>query len=395
MLRLLSQLATGGVASCARQYLLGSLVVTSSLSVAGCAAQLRQEDKDLYAARTRGETDPDMLAWLKGLNDCRNTVYDVSTTPVSYFGVCTPKVENEILASMKAKAEAEKSAPAKVARERAIHCFGQAPAVVGRSTYNEGKNYDVVKKCFDERAKELATVKASDDAVTADNDAYGAAEKTNTVDAWLAFITAHSSDKRVAIAARRVSALASSATGDAQLAIDEKLVAAYPAGAAELPPERRVLLIGPKGLRVRDVQTMTAAKISPKVILARINASTEPYKNFDGDELIVLKNLGVADDLVAAMVEVTTKVVERRRADEERQAMRAEIAALKAMIAEKKAEGGASKGETIQTKEGPMDVLASCAKRLAALKACDQIPFPGSSICSAAAESSFPCPTAK
>jgi hypothetical protein len=140
---------------------------------------------------------------------------------------------------------------------------------------------------------------------------------------------------------------------------------------------------------------MTDAKISPKIVIARVNASTEPYKSFDADELVVLKKLGLSDDVVAAMVEVTSKVEERRRADEERQAMRAEIAALKAMIAEKKAEGAGGKGEMVQTKDGPMDVLASCAKRLGALKLCDQIPFPGSSICSSTAESAFPCPTNK
>lgn len=95
------------------------------------------------------------------------------------------------------------------------------------------------------------------------------------------------------------------------------------------------------------------------------------------------------------MVDVTTKVEERRKADQERQAMRAEIASLKAMI-EKQAQGGAGKsGQTVQTKDGPMDALASCAKRLAALRACEEIPSIGAAICSSAAESAFPCPTNK
>lgn len=376
------------VVSSLRPSALAAALLASSLGAAGCAAQLRQQDKDLYAARTRDESDPDMKAWLKGLNDCRNTVYDIAETKVSYFAFCTPKVENEILASMRARAAAETRPAVKAVLERTATCFERAPSVTGRSTYNEGKNYDVVKQCFVDRARDLAAFKVKDDV----ENAYAAAEKADSVDGWMTFITAESSDKRVPVAARRVAALAAAMPPDAQLSADEKLVAAYPAAAAELPPERRVLVVGPRGLRVRDIQKMTDAKVSPKIILARINASTEPYKSFDADELVVLKNAGISDDVVAAMVEVTTKVEERRHADEERQSMRAEIAAIKAMM-EKKSEGGASKGETVQTKDGPMDVVASCAKRLGALKACDQIPFPASSICSSSAESAFPCPT--
>jgi hypothetical protein len=84
--------------------------------------------------------------------------------------------------------------------------------------------------------------------------------------------------------------------------------------------------------------------------------------------------MGVSDDVVAAMIEVTTKVVERRRADEERQAIRAELASLKKMIEEKKAASGDGKssGQVVQTADGPMDALASCAKRLGAVKLCEQ-----------------------
>ena len=152
------------------------------------------------------------------------------------------------------------------------------------------------------------------------------------------------------------------------------------------------MLVGPKGLRVRDLLKLTDAKVSPRIVVARVNASTEGYKSFDGDELGALKQLGISDDVVAAMIEVTSKLEDRRKADEERSALRTELAALRAMIEEKKAAGG-PKGEAVQMEDGPMDVLASCAKRLGATKLCEQIPFPGSMLCKATAESSFPCPT--
>ncbi len=118
----------------------------------------------------------------------------------------------------------------------------------------------------------------------------------------------------------------------------------------------------------------------------------EPYKVYDADELGVLKQMGISDDVVTAMIEVTTKIQESREAEQDRKAMREEIEALKKLVAEKKSGEQASSGKTVQTKDGVMDVVESCAKRLAAMKLCEQLPFPGSSICSGGVESEFPCP---
>ena len=93
-----------------------------------------------------------------------------------------------------------------------------------------------------------------------------------------------------------------------------------------------------------------------------------------------------------AMIEVTAKVQEAKKADDDRAELHAELAALRATIAAKKAAGGGEGGEVVQTKEGPMNSVESCAKRLAAMKLCEQIPFPGLTICKSSTESSFPCP---
>jgi hypothetical protein len=92
------------------------------------------------------------------------------------------------------------------------------------------------------------------------------------------------------------------------------------------------------------------------------------------------------------MIEVTSKLEDKQKADDERKALRAELEALKKLIEDKKASGGPSSGTNVTTKDGPMDVLESCGKRLAAKKLCEQLPFPGSSICSSTTESEFPCP---
>src|SRR5690349_11863116 len=68
----------------------------------------------------------------------------------------------------------------------------------------------------------------------------------------------------------------------------------------------------------------------------------------------------------------------------EERALRRRWSAERYVIAEKKTK---ETGKTVQTKDGPLDVAASCAKRLAAMKLCEQIPFPGSTIGSSSVES--------
>lgn len=57
-------------------------------------------------------------------------------------------------------------------------------------------------------------------------------------------------------------------------------------------------------------------------------------------------------------------------------------------------QGSAGSGEMIETKDGLMDVAASCAKRLVSLKACDQVPPAARGVCKGIARNAFPCPGA-
>lgn len=364
-----------------------TLVVWGTVS---CRAENIRREKELYSDRLGAETDETMRAWLTAQNECLLEVREGGKGQgEAYFNTCSPANERKILASLEALAAAEKRPEVRAILKTTASCFDQAPKIpAGTWGSDEGKQYEAVRKCFLDKRQALEAVART---YTAENDAYAAALAADTAEGWLSFILKGPKDKHVPAAARRVAELATQTSGEAQVAIDEQLLIVYPGAITMLPPERRVLLVGPRGLRVRDLRKMTAAKVSQAVMVARVRGTSEPYKNFDGDELVALKELGLSDELVTAMLEVTTKLEERKRADDERQAIRSEIATLKTMIAEKKAEG-AKGGEVVQTKEGPMDVLASCAKRLSAMKLCEQIPFPGSTICSSSAESAFPCP---
>jgi hypothetical protein len=223
---------------------------------------------------------------------------------------------------------------------------------------------------------------------------YADAEKKGTPAARIEFLQKHPEDERGLDVARRVVKQAGEVDADTQISLDEQITKTWPPAVKDMPAVRRVVIVGPKGLRVRDIQKMQAAKLAPSVVMARIRASKEPYKSFDADELVVLKQMDIPDDVVTAMIEVTTKIQDSREALQERESLRGEIDALKKLVAEKKADkqaGGAS-GRTVQTKDGPLDVLESCAKRLAAMKLCEQLPFPGSTICTSGVESEFPCP---
>ena len=352
----------------------------------GCygMAQFKADSAAAHQQRMAKETDPDTRAYFQDWNDCVDLAgFDSASMATSQ--ACHFEREVKRVASLKAQAAAAKVPAVKEVFLRAAACIEKAPRMFRGP--RSGSSLVPTTECLNEKTKTMAT------AGQAEEDEYLAAEKVGTVDAWLAFIAKHRDHTRVPDAAKNVVAAGGRAEGDAQVAIDEKLVSAYPAGIAELPVGRRILVVGPKGLRVRDLVKLSNAKVSAGIVVSRVKASAEPYKSFDGDELAALKQLGIPDEVVMAMIDVTTKLEDRKKADEERQAMRAEIAALKAMIEGKKAgAGGAKSGQTVQTKDGPLDVLESCAKRLGAMTLCEKIPFPGSTICSATAESSFPCP---
>lgn len=352
--------------------------------VAGCgptAAQWKAVE-DAGRKQAEQETDPDTKAWMMAYQDC--SFGSIPRDDYAARNKCYGDAEKKMLSGLKAHADSDPRPSAKEAYARAITCVEKLPVMNGV----DYRMYPDVKGCLDNKRRDLSRESQIDD------EDFAKAEKDGSADAWLAFIAKHREDKRIPDAVKAIVNASASANDDEKTAIEEKLAATYPQGVAQLPAERRILLVGPKGLRVRDLAKLTKSNVAPTLVVARVKTSTEPYKNFDADELGALKQLGLADDVVAAMLEVTAKLEDKKKADEERQALRAELAALRKMIEEKQASGAKSGGQTVQTKEGPMDVLASCAKRLAAMNICENIPFPGSTICKSTAESEFPCPNA-
>jgi hypothetical protein len=329
----------------------------------------------------RDATDPDLKEfWTKGA-ECARKHEMTRTDESSPYSTCVNSFETEMITRLRARAATEKEEAKHTATLRIATCI---EITQKKMTVHPYKSLDDCAAHVEVDAKEREQFASAND--------YEAAEKEGSTKAWLAFLEKHREDRRSTDIVKRLLRTANDAQGDEQAALDDDIVKAYPAAIAALPLERRLLMVGPAGLRVRDIKKMSDAKVANSIALARIRAASAPYKSFDGDELTALKRMGISDDAVTAMIEVSTKLEEKQKADDERKALRAELDALRKLIEEKKASGQPSSGKTVQTKDGPMDVLESCAKRLAAMKLCDQLPFPGSTICSSSVESEFPCP---
>lgn len=177
---------------------------------------------------------------------------------------------------------------------------------------------------------------------------------------------------------------------DERLVSFEKIVALEPGALQRLPTRVRLTLTGPPGLQVRDLVAMGEGGLSEEVLASRIAHGHHEYAEFTLAELEELKAMGVPDQLVQAMMTSHERAVSERKQAAERDRVRKEIAELRALVERQQRSGGGA-GHVVQTKEGPMDAAACMAKRLAAVKLCEQIPWPGSTACLVGAEQGFPC----
>lgn len=143
-----------------------------------------------------------------------------------------------------------------------------------------------------------------------------------------------------------------------------------PAYMAYLPDELDVWFVGPEGMTVHDV--LKASRTEDEALLVSvIKAAGKPYKVFNADELAVLKQGGLSPALIAAMIDVSA-ASHAAPADNP-----AAPAATAAPVAGAPVAGAGD--DAADPTAG--DVAAQCAKRYAALKACDKVPGFGANIC--------------
>ena len=78
-------------------------------------------------------------------------------------------------------------------------------------------------------------------------------------------------------------------------------------------PTIRLLLTGPKGMKVGDIKKYIEKKKSELIIISLIKRVKQPYKEFTMQEIELLQKMGLSDKIIAAMIDVTTKLLDNEQ----------------------------------------------------------------------------------
>lgn len=142
----------------------------------------------------------------------------------------------------------------------------------------------------------------------------------------------------------------------------------------------RLRLTGPAGLRVDDLIGLIQAKQKDSLIIAQMQAKGAAYKKFDPAEVATLQKMGVTDDVIAAMISLTTE-------QDKSQGARASTGTVPS-----------SSQSVAQAQSLEEEKSEDCVQLALALKACSRtgglVPFGGSVLvdsCKSTARSSYHC----
>ena len=71
----------------------------------------------------------------------------------------------------------------------------------------------------------------------------------------------------------------------------------------------RLLLTGPRGMKIGDIKKHIDKKRSEKIIISLIKRVRSPYKEFTLEEIDKLSAMGISDNIISTMMDVTTELV--------------------------------------------------------------------------------------
>lgn len=86
----------------------------------------------------------------------------------------------------------------------------------------------------------------------------------------------------------------------------------------------RLALTGPKNMKVGDVRKLLQNGRSEKIIISLIKQVSSPYKKFTLDEIDVLIKMGLSDNVISAMIDVTTQLLRDEKLRKQQEALIAE-----------------------------------------------------------------------
>lgn len=225
--------------------------------------------------------------------------------------------------------------------------------------------------------------------VDQDRVAFEAAVQQGTNDAFDKYLAANPQSFFRGEALRGLSVLA--ARSRDPLAAHKTNLAHYPDYSRFIDGDQALWFVGPAGMQVVDIAPVLKKGTSPELLAAQIRAARQPYKVFTADELAWLKDKGIPDSVAAAMLDATTA------ANAAGVTAPATVSALPAATTAAALLGGqvspaapAPAGTPVAAAKPTLgDTATECAEKLAALKACEQVPFPGNLGCKVIAKQKF------
>lgn len=148
--------------------------------------------------------------------------------------------------------------------------------------------------------------------------------------------------------------------------------------------EMLIMTLGPEGLTVLDILTLSKSGIGHGTLAAKIKSSNHKYKDFTIDEIVFLKDKGLKEILIQAMIEVTAQVTRDLKRAKENQEMMSKIQKL---ISESQNNQSNMRGLSSEEKSMP----AECIKLKLALNACGQTSGLFNLACRSTAQASYDC----
>ncbi len=79
----------------------------------------------------------------------------------------------------------------------------------------------------------------------------------------------------------------------------------------------KLALMGPDNLKVNDITKLIKKGMSEVLIIAQIKRVKTPYSEFNINEIEVLQQMGLSDNIIAEMINITTKINDKNRDKEE------------------------------------------------------------------------------
>lgn len=81
----------------------------------------------------------------------------------------------------------------------------------------------------------------------------------------------------------------------------------------------RLALTGPKGMKVGDIREYLKSGKSEKIIVAMIKQQETPYKKFSMSEIDMLLKMELSENVITAMIDVTTKLMDNAKIAKQQQ----------------------------------------------------------------------------